>query len=162
MSVNFKNLNKIQAAIDSLPKFMSQTTDSVGTIVAQRFLDQVKHNIYSQSFAFKKLSDAYLAVKKRQGLDERIFIATQTAVESLRLLKFGKTIVAGVAASDRSADNKIDLEELWRVLELGSLFHSIFPRPVFALTKLEIERELEKLTIIEINRAAAKFFARFR
>jgi len=162
LPIKFTNLNKIQAAINALPKFMEETTDSVGTIVAQAFLDKVKGNIFSQSFAFDVLKEQYLNVKRKQGLDERIFIATQTAVDALRILKINETTVAGVLASDRSADGKIDLEELWRVLEFGSLSHNILARPVFELTKLELEKELEKLTIQEIQKAANRFFQRFR
>jgi len=162
VSVKFVNFTKIQAAVDALPKFMEETTDSVGTIVAKAFLDKVKGNILSQSFAFDALKESYLNVKRREGLDERIFIATQTAVDALRILKINEMTVAGVKSSDRSADGKIDLEELWRVLEMGSPSHMIVARPVFELTKLELEKELENLTIQEIQKAAKKFFSRFR
>jgi len=163
LALNFKVFDKIRKAVRDLPKFIrTKLKERVQRKVAQIFLDRLKRNLFSQNLNLQPLTDAYLAFKQREGLDQRILLATQTAIEGLHIFRSGDMTVAGAEPNQRSADGKIDLAELWAVLEMGSPSKNIPARPSFELTRMELEKELKRIAIKEIQLAADGFYAEFR
>lgn len=59
-----------------------QVMEEYGWELANEFIDGLKEKITEQSFPHTPLSPAYLASKRRKGLDQRVLIATQEYISS--------------------------------------------------------------------------------
>jgi len=163
LAINFRIFDKIRKAVNDLPKFVkTRLRQRVTRKVAEVFLAKLKNNILSQNLNLAPLSEAYAKFKEQQGLDVRILIATETLVSALEVFEVNKMAVAGVPAGKMSNDGKIAMDALFALLEMGSPSQNLPARPVFALTALELERELRRVAIKEIQLAADGFYADFR
>jgi len=110
----------------------------------------VKKYIVSQQgfsdskYKWSKLSDAYVAYKKRKKLSNKTLIATSSMVQSITSVAMYPKVFIGVKRGTKNKDGD-DLTNIAATMEFGSEKRNIperpFLRPINDLMKQKIEKE---------------------
>lgn len=118
--------------------------------LARSYAHKVRTTIYRQSYAWKPLSERYLAYKKRKRLDQRILVATKTYVQSIQaqpLVRGNRIIKWRVGPGQMNEihpPSGLRFKTLARILEFGSRRHNIPARPHWRPTWSAFIRSKEK------------------
>lgn len=100
--------------------------------LAELYLEYIKKVIRTQSYynkyKWKKLTKSYLAYKKRKGYDTRIWIATGTLLEALKVYTYRDLIVIGTRDKDRYS-GALSMDTVVKYMEFGTYGNR--GRPVF-------------------------------
>lgn len=123
--------------------------------IATNFVRRVRAHIRDQDYAWPALNADYLAMKKRKGWDERMWIATGKLYSHIRVskgieTKTGRTGYYGGIRKDEihHYDAHGDPVYSWWImvsLEYGDMRRGIPPRPLFEPAFREtIEREKQR------------------
>ncbi|HAA54133.1 MAG TPA: hypothetical protein DCE42_05225 [Myxococcales bacterium] len=154
------NLNLLEHVAKKMPAFLKSRGKKIQEKVAKRFLKELKRNWRNKKLGLAPLSAAYLAHKKREGLDRRILLATRELIGSLqvqRLEESGAHVVAP-PKGQRHTSTGILLEDLLKVIEFGSPSRNIPPRPILRKTAEAVKEELIKLIKEEFEKEAREYF----
>jgi hypothetical protein len=99
-----------------------------------------------QTLPWKKLSEKYLERKERQGLSDKILIATSTYFQSITSIinSTGTKSFAGVMRKQKNKEGQY-VSDIAKVLEYGSIKRGIPPRKFWTV----VYRDMRKFLIAE-------------
>ena len=106
--------------------------------------------VSEQSLQWEPLSRQYMDRKAREGLSDKILIATSTYFQSITSKTDGMTGFAGVLKQVKSKDGE-SVADIAQVHEFGSIARNIPPRPLWTIVFKEMHRWLKKNQIFARN-----------
>lgn len=112
-----------------------------GELLANSFVQDLKHAILRQTLSWAPLSDGYVAHKRRLGLDPRTLIATQRYVNSIQaVMAPDGTWSVEVPPLPLRPGSRRTLQDLGRWLEFGTRNMPARPhwRPVLRMWKSKV------------------------
>ncbi len=144
---------KLIAKEFSNPLLSIKEIDDLERQAAEAMLLIVKDHIQRQDLKWKKLSSAYLAYKKREGLDTRTWIATGELEYLLGVYKDPKNgYYVGGAPGEIHKGSGLEVNHLIQIHEFGSPKTGTPARPLFRPSAKEFRTYIETDLTAEVNR----------
>jgi len=106
--------------------------------------------VEDQSLQWEPLSRQYMDRKAREGLSNKILIATSTYFQSITSKAEGFVAVAGVFKQVKTKDGE-SVANIAQVLEFGSIARNIPPRPLWTIVFKEMHKWLKDSQIFSRN-----------
>jgi hypothetical protein len=139
--------------LNDLQPFMRIAKHQVAVKAAQHFLVELKANIYGQTMNLAPLSPRYLEEKKRLGRDPRILLATHELARRLQVFEVKDDVyIAGLRGGERVPGTSLTFAEVMAILEHGAPSRNLPARPLFKLTLLDQEVQLQRVAAKEFGR----------
>jgi len=110
-----------------------------------KYLELVRKRIDEQPSDIPLLSPMWKAMKKKMGLDPRIWVATGEFKRKLRIIQIRKGVVFAGATKAKHKSSGKTMEQLAELLEHGDPTKHLPPRPLFGPAARQMLKEIPKI-----------------